>query len=282
LFNKFINKVAITAELLAVSSLYIGAGQDSYSPTAINGEFLKDPFGRVYIPGSSLKGVLRAFLSSVQDEESRIHKFGLDTKAGRIEYLKGKRNSQGGQGRDMLGGALADGEFFAKCLSSDSTMAERLFGSQVMAGKVRIADAVLPFGAKARTDIRNGVSIDRDTHTAVDGALFDTETVPAGTRFIFRASAENLKTSADMQCKDKDKSMGMSEAECFAALVDYFAKGNIPVGGRSRAGLGHVELENIKVFVWKRSAGGFPTEQLIDGLDMLEATLSEGDGAGNV
>ena len=222
-FEKFHNRVVIKALLVAVTPLHIGARTDSFKPSEINGSLLKDIYDRAYIPGSSLKGVLRAFLSSVDrntcngDVESMFRR-----KEDRIKYGSPQK--------------LADAIVLA------STTTEKLFGSTVMAGKVKIADA-LPVKEQIETEIRNGVAIDRDTRTAFGGFLFDTEVVPSGTAFNFMASAENLTPD---------------EADLFGKLLEYFADGNITVGGRSRAGLGNVELTKIKVNAYRMEQGDFP------------------------
>jgi len=228
-FERFINRVVINAKLVAVTPIFIGAQADSLMPNAINGSCLKDVYGRPYIPGSSLKGVLRAFLSDVLNEpvSSKVND-AFRTKADREKY--------------------PSPQAFADAVIATSTPVERLFGSQVMAGKIKIADAI-PAEDKVLTEVRNGVAIDRDTRTAVGGALFDTEVVPSGTTFDFSASAENLTPE---------------EATLFGELMQYFADGNITVGGRSRAGLGNIKLSDVTVEIYRAVAESFPVSETID------------------
>jgi len=236
-FEKFQSRVVIEAELLATTPIFIGARADSFKPGAINGSCVKDTYGRPYIPGSSLKGVLRAFLSNLFNDPNDSIVDGKENG----KYLKKDQRDK-----------FASPEELAKKIVSDSTPAEKLFGSKVMAGKVKVADAMLPDKDKVTTEVRNGVAIDRDTHTALgdSGALFDTEVVPSGTVFSFIASAENLE---------------IDEADWFSKLLEYFANGNITVGGRSRAGLGNVKLQNITATIQYAVPSGFPIEEKIEG-----------------
>jgi CRISPR-associated RAMP protein (TIGR02581 family) len=235
-FNKFKNRIELTVELKAETALYIGAGQDSFDPLAVQGCLMKDRAGLPYIPGSSLKGVLRSFLESVVggtcERGECAQNLGLRTKEDRdqkIEELKKLEKDANAHGRvDMSGD-----ELLARYIEKESCIACRLFGSGIMAGKVKISDATLSEPQKwLGTDLRTGNAIDRDTHTTASGALFDTETIPPGTRFMFRVIAENL---ADAK--------GKSEADCLGQILAYFAQGGINVGGRSRAGLGGVSAE---------------------------------------
>ena len=231
-FDKFYNRVVINAHLVAITPLYIGARTDSFKPGEINGSFLKDIYGQPYIPGSSLKGALRAFLSSVEcrafdkDSERQTH-------TNKVEDTFKQKEDRA---------KYSSPQELADAIVSASTTVEKLFGTTVMAGKVKIADA-LPLYEQTSTEVRNGVAIDRDTRTAVGGALFDTEVVPSGTVFKFMASAENLAPD---------------EADMFGKLLEYFAEGNITVGGRSRAGLGLIELTEIYVKAYRMSDNGFP------------------------
>ena len=209
----------------AETALYIGAGQDSYDPMAVQGQLIKDPKGYPYIPGSSIKGVLRSFLESVTngcERGSCLEKLNnKDARKAKVDELK----------KEPLNDGINDNALLAKYIVEKSCLTCHLFGSGLIAGKLKISDAVLENVEKwIETDIRTGNAINRDTRTTVSGALFDTETIPAGTLFKFRLNAENLSTD---------------EARCSGELMSYFAKGEISVGGRSRAGLGRVSVEQF-------------------------------------
>jgi CRISPR-associated RAMP protein (TIGR02581 family) len=229
MFDRFINHLRIDATLIVETGLHIGAGEDSFKPTEPNGSVLKDVNEQPYIPGSTLKGDLRSYFASVQGEpvESDIVKE-LGKKTDRDAW-KEKNKSDNKE--------LA----LAQHIEKASTMTERLFGSPLMAGKVKLSDALPKTGEKVQTDYRKGVAIDRDTHTVAGKALFDTEFVPSGTAFTFRLDAENLTGD---------------EAEALLQLLDVFASGDISVGGRSRAGLGRVRLVNQTYTLKKRGSGG--------------------------
>jgi len=278
-YEKFHNRVAIEAKLVAVTPIFIGAREDSFKPGTINGSCVKDTQGRPYIPGSSLKGVMRAFLSGIEPidvekrrEDGETEKSCADTpsKERRADAPNGKQRPDKTtadfrikeQRDDAVREAIKNAgdkyknkkideirdEILAELITAASTPVERLFGSEVMAGKVKIADA-FPYANSITPEIRNGVAIDRSTRTARGGALFDTEVVPSGTEFRFIASAENLSEY---------------EAELFGKLIEFFADGNITVGGRSRAGLGNIELCDVKLTVYRGAPGEFPMPIEVD------------------
>jgi CRISPR-associated RAMP protein (TIGR02581 family) len=251
MFHRFKNRIALSAVLKAETALYIGAGQESFSPLAVQGCVLKDGKGLPYIPGSSLKGVLRSFLESVTDsacERGACAKKLKDKKKRQTKMyeLAAKPENKGRNGDELLAEYIASKAF--------SCIACRLFGSGVMAGKVKVADATLRTpGDWVGTDLRTSNAIDRDTHTTAHSALFDTETIPSGTEFAFRVIAENLTAE---------------EAQYFGELFGYFAQGGIAVGGRSRAGLGGVSVagDDLKITVSYLKQGEFVpvTEELPD------------------
>jgi len=243
IYKKFNNRIIINANLITISPLYIGARTDSFKPGTINGSCLKDAFGRPFIPGSSLKGVLRAFLAGIDDydcNQCNKEKTTADfrTKPQRENEVREAREKEGEKYKD-----LSDDEILYELITNASTTVEFLFGSNVMAGKIKISDA-LPVDDQINTDVRNGVAIDRDTRTALGGALYNTEVVPAGTFFNFLASADNLLPK---------------EINIFGKLMDYFAEGNIIVGGRSRSGLGNIMLRDVEVIKYLITNEEFPT-----------------------
>jgi len=244
MYHLFKNRITLSATLKAETALYIGAGQKNFTPMAVQGSLLKNQRNEPYIPGSSLKGVLRSFLESVQGEEEKAKcvsctkdkEKSLSDKTARFNKIQELKAETGREDGDAL---------LAEYITANSCPACRLFGSGIMAGKLKFADATLLHPeAWMGTELRTGNAIDRDTHTVVTstGALFDTEVIPSGTEFSLRIVAENLT---------------QEEAAMFSELLEYFAQGGITVGGRSRAGLGMVSLKEIEVEVSYMEKGCF-------------------------
>jgi CRISPR-associated RAMP protein (TIGR02581 family) len=68
----------------------------------------------------------------------------------------------------------------------------RLFGTPWLAGRVHVADlSIVKESWNGSTVSRGGLSISRDTDTAIDGSLYQRQAVPAGARFAFRLIVEN-------------------------------------------------------------------------------------------
>ena len=245
MYHQFKNRITLSGVLEAETALYIGAGQESFSPMAVQGSLLKNAQGQPYIPGSSLKGVLRSFLESVQT--GNCERGQLCAKKYETKELRRKEK-----------GDLDDAQFAAK-MAGDFCPACRLFGNGVMAGKLKFADAqLLNTDAWMGTELRTGNAIDRDTHTTNPGALFDTEAIPSGTQFLLRVTAENLTEE---------------EAGIFGDLMRYFAEGGITVGGRSRAGLGMVKAEGISLTLYYLNGKDFAPASKEIALDKLEEEI---------
>ena len=252
MFDRFYSRVDIFGELLAKTALYIGAGQDSYMPSGVQGVLIKDAQSQPYIPGSSIKGVLRSFLESIQKTDEAACFMG-ETCTGAY--------SDGDKRRELLNDIREPGmeeeEVFklaAETIEKLSCDSCRLFGSGRIAGKIKFADAVLVVQNNLfMPDIRNGVAIDRDTRTAKGRALFDMETIPAGTRFKLHLIADNLTCN---------------EASLLGGLLEHFASGGLLLGGRSRSGLGNVSVENLSIQITAKNKGGVPTRLKPEPIDI--------------
>ncbi len=107
----------------------------------------------------------------------------------------------------------------------------KLFGSPVQAVRLRCSDGRLDNPAAASVRVRDGVVLDRDSHTAVDGLKYDYETVAAGAAFLV--------------CFDLDNATPAEEALVGAALFEWVAGSSL--GGFTSRGLGRFRLEDVKL-----------------------------------
>jgi CRISPR-associated protein Csm3 len=186
-------------------------------------------FEDVYMPGSSLRGVLRAHAESLlrsidlrhacdpfrskPEEESSLNCACLSEKA-----LEGHTEKK----MDKLSGAEA---------WRFSCYACRLFGNTGMASRLRVGDFYIE-GADPLTEVRHGVAIDRITGAVAHGP-FNLETVTDG-EFRGTITLRNFTTGQ----------LGLVAA----ALLDM-SDGVVPIGHAKSRGLGRVELLFEKIAV---------------------------------
>ncbi len=107
----------------------------------------------------------------------------------------------------------------------------KLFGSPVRAACLRCSDGAISNRDAASVRVRNGVVLDRDSHTAVNGLKYDYETVAAGTAFTV--------------CFDLDNPADRDLALLGTALFDWTAGNSL--GGFTSRGLGRFHLEVTKL-----------------------------------
>jgi CRISPR/Cas system CSM-associated protein Csm3 (group 7 of RAMP superfamily) len=157
-------------------------------PTRPDMEFVRthSTRGSVYIPGPSLKGVVRAHAERICRTIDQPGRNPDDNNPPLADNPLGKGNSYGGE-KDMQ---FSSGSYFDELRKkrrdeeiSDwtatvyrrSAFTAQLFGHTALAGRVRFADA---YGEDVVIEERNGVAIDRVYGSAVDP--FNYETVVAG------------------------------------------------------------------------------------------------------
>jgi CRISPR/Cas system CSM-associated protein Csm3 (group 7 of RAMP superfamily) len=150
LFEKLESRYRFLGELLAKTPVHIGSGKEE--TWGVDMPILLSPEEEPYIPGSSLKGVVRSCAERTLRSVAAPH-------------VDGEK------------------EPCAMCLAA------RVFGSQSQASKVLFRDC--PSKGSSR-DYRFGIGIDRKTKTVADGALFSIEFVPTGARFQVEILADNL------------------------------------------------------------------------------------------
>jgi CRISPR-associated RAMP protein (TIGR02581 family) len=191
--------------------------------------FFRDHQGPL-IPGSTLRGVLRNRLEKILQaiggdrgcvlfttDIDRTHPKCLTANEALLKAFQGQLASKPAGERERL--------MEEKLLGGDGLCDIcRLFGSPLLASKLRICDAR---PGSPKTQIRDGVGIDRDTETAREHIKYDYETLDSE-GFTFRAEVENA-TDKDLALLD--------------ILFQEMRNPGIEVGGKKSRGLGRCVLD---------------------------------------
>lgn len=129
----------------------------------------------VYIPGSSLKGVVRSHLEKIGRSIAPAAKIcnPLNIKPNDADHSCGATFQERG------GASITNEEVYRQ-----SCPMCRLFGSTFFIGRIAIGDAYLASDSSGHIERRDGVGIDRQTGGAYQGAKFDLEVVSPGARFL--------------------------------------------------------------------------------------------------
>ncbi len=214
------NRYRVRGLLLATSAIRVGS---SLAMSGITGNpIARDASGRPYLPGSTLKGAFRGTVERVIPSlnVADLRSCGLSG-ANRVDCISvsGDRQAQF---------ASLTGDERIVYLRDHLCTTCALFGSPVVAGRVRFADLTLPEGWTDRGEIRDGVAIDRDTDRAIERRRYDIEVLPAGTPFFCTLHAEGL-TETDLGIL----AIGLLE----------LAHGGMVLGGGKSHGFGRCQLE---------------------------------------
>jgi CRISPR-associated RAMP protein (TIGR02581 family) len=211
--------VRFEIKITCTTGLHIGAGK---SPDLAGSDLpvLRDASGRPLIPGSSLRGVLRAGLESLLPS--------LPGAPPRRPPAPTATATAGPSGPPARARELAD-------YWGELDLVERLFG-RVQEGRgdtrgsygSRLQISDLLCRVDVAPELRDGVAIKRETRTAADSAKFDLEVVPAGTEFF---GSVRLKNPADYEVGMVAQALWMLDA------------GVLLLGGKTARGLGWVKVE---------------------------------------
>ncbi|MHA1631862.1 MAG: type III CRISPR-associated RAMP protein Csx7 [Candidatus Freyarchaeota archaeon] len=248
-FYTFNNRYFIRGELVLDTPIHIGMGV-SLEPVGTDLPVIKTPDGKPYIPGSSVKGVLRSeferILRTLGDNGITINGKTvwacniLEEKEKCIFRGEGNEKTRGRSLEKLKEEARKEAEEEGK--SEDTLLAEKisenlctacsLFGSTEFGSRVYFKDMFLTSGTPIRIEIRDGIAIDRDTGTVKEGFKFDYEIIPKGASFGFEMVLENVE----------EWELGL-----IGLLIKLWEKGNIALGGKTSTGLGWGTLRNVIV-----------------------------------
>lgn len=126
---------------------------------------------------------------------------------------------------------------------------------------------------------RHGVGIDRKTGAASDGALYEHEFLPRGTRFDIRITAEGRdgEQKNDTERKDNKQSDGIpgpapsdSVKELLEVIFHILKSGAVCLGGRTGSGQGTIQVIEPKL---RRTGGMTDSDTLPAPADVLDALI---------
>lgn len=220
------NKTCITADLVFDTAWRIGSGREGETMSDLG--VALDPQGQPVLPGSSVKGKLRSttegLAHALQLSACMLSReaSGVDCTSD-VNYYRRIRSEYREASRKGLQARL-------QWIDDHTCDVCRLFGSPVQAGRLRVSDGAMQEWASV-VQVRDGVVIDRDSHTAVDRLKYDYEVVPPGSRFTLRIDLDNSR--------DQDLAL------LGAAIFDWCSGSSM--GGFTSRGLGRFHLEKIRL-----------------------------------
>jgi CRISPR-associated RAMP protein (TIGR02581 family) len=233
MFKQLYNEISIALDIKPDGPILIKASESGADPTHPDMEFVRTLYqGRetVYIPGSSLKGVLRAHCErlarTVQPEnlsgkleDKRLSCDPLDKKLSCGRQWDQVKNAEKREA------SLSEGqEVSSENIYRESCFVCRLFGNTSLASRVRVEDAYPENPDSVRLEERNGVAIDRVFGSVAVGP-FNYEVATSG---IFKSSI-------------RIRNFTTAQAGLLALALRDLAAGRVGVGfGKSR-GLGRVK-----------------------------------------
>ncbi len=210
-------KKIITGNLRALTGIHIGIG-DTTETTDL--PIFRNTLNEIIIPGTTIAGTLRAIATRIAPHLNFNNCISLEPPPSKPEQEKRKTCD-----------CCVCGLFGSISITEEAEKGE--------ASKVWIHDAVLVNDAK--TSIRDGVGIDRETKTSArkKRAKYDFEIIQKDSKFSFRADLQNNVTDENI-IKDYEIIL--------ASVLSEWSLGRGNLGGDVVRGLGNIRLEDIKVY----------------------------------
>jgi CRISPR-associated protein Csm3 len=259
---KLIGKLILEGEMHCETGLHVGAGKGSLEIGGADNPVVKDAHGRPYVPGSTLRGRIRAlieqstgmaipselvFISKRKGQEVRIHQ--SDRPDDEVCILFGRSPGR----MEKVGGGEIESNFATPARLS-------VFDAPLM------LDSITPQMRETLddelTEVKSENAIDRITSQANPRTL---ERVPAGARF-------GVRMVVDILCAEDSTLPGLV-VQGLRLLEDD------ALGGGGSRGSGRVRFDNLKM-TWRGKdyyASGAAEREIAAGADLatLQAKVQE-------
>jgi len=239
-FDMLRERIVLTGVLTTLTALHIGGGASEIE--AVDLPVVKTNRGDPFIPGSSMKGVVRSTVEALL-RSAEIP--GLRACNPLMDDPKHKDASCGAHEK-------RNANLKIHCAAC------RLFGSHLVASHVRFSDAHLKHRSSlSPLEKRDGVSIDRDLRVAADKRKYDLEVVAPDTPFALEILVQNPEPWM----------MGL-----LVTGLDALQNGMTALGGFTSRGLGrvHIDWTTLTRMTAKQMLTGKPSESL-----NVEATFTQ-------
>ena len=257
----------LTIPVELTSELHIG-GVDAVPDRDGEGtviRFCRNGLDEPTIPGRSIRGAVRAACDIArQTMEDAGHP---TTQDGGV-FSKASWVSLWGDDTDYTGKSLRD-----RRLRSDDSLPIRqsaLTFHAVSFPQYKDSDP-----GESPLPRRHGVGIDRTTGAASDGALYEHEFLPRGTKFDIRITAEGR----DDETMGRDQSEGIpgpapsdTVKKLLEFIVDVLTSGAVCLGGRTGSGQGTIQVIEPKL---RRTGKTTDAGALTAPADVLDALIGE-------
>jgi len=259
---KLIGKLILEGEMHCETGLHVGAGKGSLEIGGADNPVVKDAHGRPYVPGSTLRGRVRAlleqatgaaipselvFISKRKGQEVRIHQ--SDRPDDEICILFGRSPGR----MEKVGGGDIDSNHATPARLSvfDAPLVLESITGQM---RESLDDEL--------TEVKSENAIDRITSQANPRTL---ERVPAGARF-------RIRMVLDLLCAE-DAALPGLVVQGLRLLEDD------ALGGGGSRGSGRVRFDNLKL-IWRGKdyyASGAAEREIAAGVDLaaLQGKVSE-------
>ena len=257
----------LTIPIELTSELHIG-GVDAVPDRDGDGtviRFCRNGLDEPTIPGRSIRGAVRAACDIArQTMEDAGHPM---TQDGGV-FSKASWVSLWGDDTDYTGKSLRD-----RRLRSDDSLPIRQ--SALTFHAVSFPEYKDSDSGESPLPRRHGVGIDRTTGAASDGALYEHEFLPRGTKFTIRITAEGR----DGEKMRREQSTGIpgpasseSVKKLLEVIVDILTSGAVCLGGRTGSGQGTIQVIEPKLC---RTGKTTDTGALTAPADVLDALIGE-------
>lgn len=223
--KRFVNHCTIDLSISPCGPILIKSGKEGADPTKPDMEFVETYHqgGRsIYLPGSSLKGAIRAHAERIVrtvggDKPSNTNQIWASNPLDRSAFQALEKEKDSRQVYRL------------------SSFTDQMFGSTAISSRVRIEDAYPIDRTQIKVEERNGVAIDRVFSSAVPGALFNYQVCTAGA-FRTKLHLKNFTLAQlgliGLVLRDlndgwfglgfaKSRGMGLVEATLNEAVVQY-------------------------------------------------------------
>ncbi|MGQ9720798.1 MAG: type III CRISPR-associated RAMP protein Csx7 [Candidatus Jordarchaeum sp.] len=256
LHSRLKRRVVIDCAVETMEPLHVGKGKETLSVSEVDMPVMLDTNENPIIPGSSIRGVLRAHVTRLLAS--------LDETTLNSEFNAGKVKAEEEE-IDAFQKAKSQEEKM-KLFSEKLGVIDKLFGVSGYASPLKITDATpnIEIDLAARTHVK----IDNDLDRAVEGGLFDVQFVPEKKQFEFKMVFDELNDHVTLDVNNVFYKLILRQ---LGDALEIF------LGGMKSRGYGltTIKAKQVLAYTPKQLALGEKPEPVTDIKQFIDKVLKE-------
>lgn len=259
LSGEIVEKYVIDYNIETLEPLAIGGTDESVKVSETDRKVLKNAKNIPFIPGSSIKGVIRSNFNRLSTVLNKTYKLDVNHRSDKQKEWVCDTPKEGEKSKQAIDFDDVGNYFCDLCL---------FFGAKGYGAPLQFTDCCLESEDNIITEKRTHIRISTESDTTAKGGLFSAESVPKGVIFKGKIIYELKNFKSDNKDKKQERDLELNQKILLGLLLNQINNKEIYLGGMKSRGYGLCKFNIEKI-------SEFSVDNIINNENPKQGTLED-------